>query len=111
MMFFIIYFNVWRIYNYYVDYLIFAIYAYCFLLSQVFKFERVRSKLVPLCIPPELTVKEMLERVLRLPAVASKRYLTNKVGFLLFFINQYNKNIVHHCTVYAGYCYSFSSSG
>ena len=29
----------------------------------------------------------MLERVLRLPAVASKRYLTNKVGFLLFFIN------------------------
>lgn len=26
-----------------------------------------------------LAVKEMLERVLRLPAVASKRYLTNKV--------------------------------
>ena len=66
--------------------MIFAIYAYCFLLSQVFKFERVRSKLVPLCIPPELTVKEMLERVLRLPAVASKRYLTNKVGSLFFLL-------------------------
>ena len=80
--------------------MIFAIYAYCFL-SQVFKFERVKSKLVPLCIPPELTVKEMLERVLRLPAVASKRYLTNKVGFLLFLLINIIKNIVHHCTVYA----------
>ena len=67
--------------------------------------------LVPLCIPPELTVKEMLERVLRLPAVASKRYLTNKVGFLLFLLINIIKNIVHHSTVYAGYCYSFSSSG
>lgn len=65
--------------------MIFAIYTYCFL-SQVFKFERVKSKLVPLCIPPELTVKEMLERVLRLPAVASKRYLTNKVGSLFFLL-------------------------
>ncbi|XP_068780153.1 phosphoribosylformylglycinamidine synthase [Struthio camelus] len=33
----------------------------------------------PLSLPPELTVRQALERVLRLPAVASKRYLTNKV--------------------------------
>ncbi|KAJ9594363.1 hypothetical protein L9F63_014205, partial [Diploptera punctata] len=30
-------------------------------------------------LPAELTVKQALERVLRLPSVASKRYLTNKV--------------------------------
>ena len=34
---------------------------------------------MPLHIQPSFTVKEMLDRVLRLPAVASKRYLTNKV--------------------------------
>ena len=51
----------------------------CLSLLQVFKLERVESKLEPLCIESNLTVKEMLERVLRLPAVASKRYLTNKV--------------------------------
>ena len=48
-------------------------------LLQVFKLERIESKLDPLRIQSDLTVKEMLERVLRLPAVASKRYLTNKV--------------------------------
>ncbi|XP_037743223.1 phosphoribosylformylglycinamidine synthase isoform X5 [Chelonia mydas] len=32
-----------------------------------------------LCLPPGLSVGDALERVLRLPAVASKRYLTNKV--------------------------------
>ncbi|CAM2110731.1 unnamed protein product [Caretta caretta] len=32
-----------------------------------------------LCLPPGLRVRDALERVLRLPAVASKRYLTNKV--------------------------------
>ena len=46
---------------------------------QVFNLERVKSQLVPLHIQPSFTVKEMLDRVLRLPAVASKRYLTNKV--------------------------------
>lgn len=51
----------------------------CFSFLQVFKLERIESKLEPLCIQSDLTVKEMLERVLRLPAVASKRYLTNKV--------------------------------
>lgn len=35
--------------------------------------------LQPLALPPELSVRQALERVLRLPAVASKRYLTNKV--------------------------------
>ena len=39
----------------------------------------MKSQLVPLHIQPSFTVKEMLDRVLRLPAVASKRYLTNKV--------------------------------
>lgn len=48
-------------------------------LLQDFKLERIESKLEPLCIQSDHTVKEMLERVLRLPAVASKRYLTNKV--------------------------------
>ena len=49
-------------------------------MEQVFNLERVHSKLEPLHIQSDLTVKEMLERVLRLPAVASKRYLTNKVN-------------------------------
>lgn len=49
------------------------------LFFQVFNLERVRSQLEPLHIQPSFTVKEMLDRVLRLPAVASKRYLTNKV--------------------------------
>lgn len=35
--------------------------------------------LQPLALPPDLSVGQALERVLRLPAVASKRYLTNKV--------------------------------
>lgn len=35
--------------------------------------------LQPLALPPELSVRQALDRVLRLPAVASKRYLTNKV--------------------------------
>ena len=39
----------------------------------------MKYQLVPLDIQPSFTVKEMLDRVLRLPAVASKRYLTNKV--------------------------------
>lgn len=50
-----------------------------FSMEQVFNLERVHSKVEPLHIQSDLTVKEMLGRVLRLPAVASKRYLTNKV--------------------------------
>lgn len=47
--------------------------------QKEFKMERLSSKLEPLVLPERLTVKEALDRVLRLPAVASKRYLTNKV--------------------------------
>ena len=53
--------------------------VFFFSMEQVFNLERVNSKLEPLHIQSDLTVKEMLERVLRLPSVASKRYLTNKV--------------------------------
>jgi len=35
--------------------------------------------LQPLSLPAGLSVLPALQRVLRLPAVASKRYLTNKV--------------------------------
>ncbi|XP_067390591.1 phosphoribosylformylglycinamidine synthase isoform X2 [Emydura macquarii macquarii] len=43
-----------------------------------FALSRVRPTLRPLSLPPGLSVGDALERVLRLPAVASKRYLTNK---------------------------------
>jgi hypothetical protein len=48
-------------------------------LRQVFKTERQTSSLLPLSLPDGEQIRAMLERVLRLPAVASKRYLTNKV--------------------------------
>ncbi|EHB04518.1 Phosphoribosylformylglycinamidine synthase [Heterocephalus glaber] len=44
-----------------------------------FFLQREPPVLQPLALPPGLTVRQALERVLRLPAVASKRYLTNKV--------------------------------
>ncbi|XP_033820759.1 phosphoribosylformylglycinamidine synthase [Periophthalmus magnuspinnatus] len=47
--------------------------------QKEFKMERVSPKHKALVLPQELTVREALDRVLRLPAVASKRYLTNKV--------------------------------
>lgn len=47
--------------------------------QKEFKMERLTPTLQPLALPAGLTVKEALDRVLRLPAVASKRYLTNKV--------------------------------
>ncbi|XP_068701529.1 phosphoribosylformylglycinamidine synthase-like [Montipora foliosa] len=47
--------------------------------QKVFNLERLQSKVEPLRLGSDLTVKEMLDRVLRLPSVASKRYLTNKV--------------------------------
>uniref|UniRef100_A0A672ZJ90 Phosphoribosylformylglycinamidine synthase n=1 Tax=Sphaeramia orbicularis TaxID=375764 RepID=A0A672ZJ90_9TELE len=47
--------------------------------QKEFKMERLTPTLQPLVLPAGLTVKEALDRVLRLPAVASKRYLTNKV--------------------------------
>ncbi|XP_070552219.1 phosphoribosylformylglycinamidine synthase-like [Ptychodera flava] len=45
---------------------------------KVFNQDRVKPQLKPLALP-EVTVEEALDRVLRLPSVASKRYLTNKV--------------------------------
>ncbi|XP_053551007.1 phosphoribosylformylglycinamidine synthase [Bombina bombina] len=44
-----------------------------------FVLNRVTPDLRPLTLPSDLTVREALERVLKLPCVASKRYLTNKV--------------------------------
>lgn len=46
---------------------------------QEFFLQREPPVLQPLVLPPDLSVRQALERVLRLPAVASKRYLTNKV--------------------------------
>ena len=47
--------------------------------QKEFKMERLPATLQPLALPAGLKVKDALDRVLRLPAVASKRYLTNKV--------------------------------
>nr|XP_054754771.1 phosphoribosylformylglycinamidine synthase-like isoform X2 [Lytechinus pictus] len=46
---------------------------------KVFNLNRVAKTLLPLDLPDGLTVIDALDRVLRLPSVASKRYLTNKV--------------------------------
>ncbi|KAF7203424.1 phosphoribosylformylglycinamidine synthase isoform X1 [Nothobranchius furzeri] len=47
--------------------------------QKEFKMETLAVTHPPLNLPAELTVRDALQRVLRLPAVASKRYLTNKV--------------------------------
>lgn len=47
--------------------------------QKEFKMERLAPKLQSLVLPAGLSIRDALERVLRLPAVASKRYLTNKV--------------------------------
>ncbi|XP_062412809.1 phosphoribosylformylglycinamidine synthase [Sardina pilchardus] len=47
--------------------------------QKEFVMERLPPSLVPLSLPSPLSVLSALERVLRLPSVASKRYLTNKV--------------------------------
>jgi phosphoribosylformylglycinamidine synthase len=46
---------------------------------KTFHLDRTRPRLEPLTLPPGLTVRSALERVLRLPAVGSKRFLTTKV--------------------------------
>ncbi|KAG5320947.1 PUR4 synthase, partial [Acromyrmex heyeri] len=46
---------------------------------KVFKLHDVSVQKFPLKLPDGLTVLSALDRVLRLPSVASKRYLTNKV--------------------------------
>uniref|UniRef100_H3CZV5 Phosphoribosylformylglycinamidine synthase n=1 Tax=Tetraodon nigroviridis TaxID=99883 RepID=H3CZV5_TETNG len=47
--------------------------------QKEFKLQRLAPKLQSLVLPAGLSIRDALERVLRLPAVASKRYLTNKV--------------------------------
>ncbi|CAI5965156.1 unnamed protein product [Closterium sp. NIES-64] len=47
--------------------------------SKRFDFVRSTDEREPLELPPALTVAEALKRVLRLPSVASKRFLTTKV--------------------------------
>lgn len=47
--------------------------------AKEFNLERMSVPTNQLQFPSDLTVKQALERVLRLPSVASKRYLTNKV--------------------------------
>lgn len=47
--------------------------------QKTFDLQRQVSKLSAIKLPVDLTIVGALERVLRLPSVASKRYLTNKV--------------------------------
>lgn len=46
---------------------------------KTFSLQRQVTQLSPVKLPENLTVQSALERVLRLPSVGSKRYLTNKV--------------------------------
>ena len=45
------------------------------------RFERSAENLQPLVLPDGITPADALDRVLRLPGVCSKRFLTTKVGF------------------------------
>ncbi|MDP1759807.1 MAG: AIR synthase-related protein, partial [Thermodesulfovibrionales bacterium] len=47
--------------------------------QKTFKLERVHPKLEPLKLPEDITVRDAIDRVLRLVSVGSKRFLTNKV--------------------------------
>ncbi|KAB0796519.1 hypothetical protein PPYR_10580 [Photinus pyralis] len=47
--------------------------------QKVFNLRRVPKILEPLSLPQPLSIYQALDHVLRLPSVASKRYLTNKV--------------------------------
>ena len=46
---------------------------------KTFKSQTVKPTLIPLTVPEGTTVASALDRVLRLPSVGSKRFLTNKV--------------------------------
>lgn len=46
---------------------------------KLFKLKREKLDLRPIKLPPNLTIKQALDWVLRLPSVGSKRFLTNKV--------------------------------
>ncbi|MCL5966538.1 MAG: phosphoribosylformylglycinamidine synthase [Deltaproteobacteria bacterium] len=47
--------------------------------QKTFRLERIAPELAPLDLPPDLSVRDALDRVLRLVSVGSKRFLTNKV--------------------------------
>lgn len=47
--------------------------------QKTFEFQRIANVLEPLDIAPGITVMDSLKRVLRLPSVCSKRFLTTKV--------------------------------
>jgi len=47
--------------------------------QKEFRLDRKKTRLRPLTLPNALTVREALDRVLRLVSVGSKRFLTNKV--------------------------------
>ncbi len=47
--------------------------------QKTFELKTIQRKLLPLNLPENLTVRDALERVLRLLSVGSKRFLTNKV--------------------------------
>lgn len=60
-----------------------------FFVLQVFKLQKIAPILHGLSLPEDLEVRVALERVLRLPSVASKRYLTNKVRELFIPFSDY----------------------
>lgn len=47
--------------------------------QKTFRLDRIKRKRLPLELPQDLTVREALDRVLRLLSVGSKRFLVNKV--------------------------------
>jgi len=47
--------------------------------QKTFTIERIQPQLAPLVLPENITLRDALERVLRLVSVGSKRFLTNKV--------------------------------
>ncbi|HSL91470.1 MAG TPA: phosphoribosylformylglycinamidine synthase, partial [Candidatus Limnocylindrales bacterium] len=47
--------------------------------QKTFRLERIAPALAPLALPGDVTVRDALDRVLRLVSVGSKRFLTNKV--------------------------------
>lgn len=58
----------------------------CIFYPQEFKLEHIKPELKALSLPADLTIMQAIDRVLRLPSVASKRYLTNKVCDACFIV-------------------------
>ena len=62
----------------------------------MFKLSHTPVSLPDLQLPETLTVRGSLDRVLRLPSVASKRYLTNKVWLGILVIILLSVGVVDH---------------